>query len=646
MFFYHLRTGTSLLAIVIFAAFLFVSPARAARIPAVSVTAADASASENAPDKGSFVFKRDCCTNAPLTVYFKISGTAANGADYASLPLNVTIPAAAATVTLNVVPFDDSIVETVETVTVTIVSGAGYKPVSPSSATVTISDNDAPPQPAPSGLAAGNITTNSLDLSWVRNSTTETGFVIEKSTNGGAFQTAGTVGAGASGFSVGALAAGTAYTFRVGALGGATPAYSNSITAMTENSANSLYVSTLGSDADSGGSPQAPLRTINAALARAAAGTTVYIEGGTYFEQVVSRFAGLPGQEITLAGYNGTATIDGANLSWTPGGNQNQGLVELRHAYLKLQNLRIVNSKNTGIILDADNLTIENCEIAETQRHAVSTDTRRQTNYPGMTGTMIGNIAIKNNLVYRAVLKGQGYGQAISLIADGFIVSGNTVRDNLTEGIDIWLGAKHGEVVDNVVYGNARPGIYIDGASYVRVHRNRVYGNLKGIGVTSEEVNYSTSYIWVYNNLVYDNADAGIFMWDDAANPGFPGAQNVLLANNTLVNNKLSIYLSGANNSAEIMNNAGYSSGAALYNSSTNSAFNIHHNVWLTGITGFVDAANKNFHLTAASPAVNAGTQIPLLIDDIGNSFVVDTDFDKLSRAAGSINDAGAYEFR
>ena len=94
------------------------------------------------------------------------------------------------------------------------------------------------------------------------------------------------------------------------------------------------------------------------------------------------------------------------------------------------------------------------------------------------------------------------------------------------------------------------------------------------------------------------------------------------------------------------MNNTGYSTGTGLYNSSTNSSFNIHNNVWLTGVTGFVDAANKNFHLTSASPAVNAGGQIPVLFDDIGNLYAIETDFDKLSRAAGSTLDAGAYEFR
>src|SRR5439155_26379035 len=123
----------------------------------------------------------------------------------------------------------------------------------------------------------------------------------------------------------------------------------------------------------------------------------------------------------------------------------------------------------------------ENTTVSGTQRNSISTNTNHQTNYPGLNGTMIKNITLRNNDVSQAVLMGQGYGQAISLIADGFTVSGNNVHDNVMEGIDIWLGSKHGEVVGNTVYGNQSTGIYVDGASDIRIYDNTVYGNPKGI---------------------------------------------------------------------------------------------------------------------------------------------------------------------
>ncbi len=372
--------------------------------------------------------------------------------------------------------------------------------------------------------------------------------------------------------------------------------------------------------------------------------TTVFVEGGTYFEQVVTKAGGLPGHEIVFKSFNGTAVVDGSGLGWAPGSNQNQGLVELRHPYVRLSGLKVVNSKNTGILLDADDLTVEGCEVAESQLHAVSTHTSRQTNYPGLVGTMIRNIVVKDNLVYRAALS--GVGQAVSIIADGFVVAGNTVRDNPKEGIDIWLGSKHGEVVGNTVSGNSAPGIYVDGASYVRIHSNRVFNNAKGIGVTSEDANYSTHDVWVYDNVVYDNSNAGLFVWDDAAAPGFKGSQNVLLAHNTLSGNGLSVYLSGEGNTGEVMNNFGVSAGAGLYSSATGSTFNNHHNVWLKSGGGFVDDAAKNFRLTSASPALEKGAVAPYFYDDLGNAYTVAADFDGLSRFVGAAPDAGAFEYR
>jgi parallel beta-helix repeat protein len=412
---------------------------------------------------------------------------------------------------------------------------------------------------------------------------------------------------------------------------------------------SNLYVSTHGSDANPGASADAPLRHIATAVGRLSPGMTLFIEGGTYYEQVITKMAGTVDRPITITSYNGTAVIDGSTQNWVAGSNQNQGMVELRAPYYKVQNLEIVNSKNTGIVLGADGLTVEGCEVAETQRHAISTDTRFQTGSGG-TGVMIHSITLKGNTVYHAALKGPGYGQAISLIADGFLVSGNTVRDNTTEGIDIWLGSKHGEVADNAVYNNRRCGIFVDGDSYVRIDRNKVYNNTRdGIGISSEDPRYSTHDIWVYNNVVYDNQLTGIDIWDDPNNPGFHGSQNVLIANNTLVNKRTNIYLAGDRNTADIMNNLCYINdplGKNLYSVATNSTFSIHNEVLLSNLNGFVSATAKDFRLTSSSPAIDKGSALPILVDDLGNTYAITTDFLGLSRTVNGHLDAGAYEYQ
>ena len=372
---------------------------------------------------------------------------------------------------------------------------------------------------------------------------------------------------------------------------------------------------------------------------------TLFIEGGTYYEQVITKTAGTVDRPITITSYNGTAVIDGSTQNWVAGSNQNQGMVELRAPYYKVQNLEIVNSKNTGLVLGADDLTVEGCEVEETQRNAISTDTSFQTASPG-TGVMIHNITLIGNIVQNAVLMGLGYGQAISLIADGFLVSGNTVTNNITEGIDIWLGSTHGEVSNNMVYNNQRAGIYVDGSSYIRVDRNQVYNGIRGgIAVSSECTHYTCHDIWVYNNVLYDNRVTGILISD----PNNHGTQNILIANNTLVNNTTNIYLRGDRITADIMNNLCYVNdplGKNLYSVATNSTVSIHNEVLLSNLNGFVSATAKDFRLTSSSPAIDKGSALPILVDDLGNTYVITTDFLGLSRTVNGHIDAGAYEYQ
>jgi parallel beta-helix repeat protein len=295
------------------------------------------------------------------------------------------------------------------------------------------------------------------------------------------------------------------------------------------------------------------------------------------------------------------------------------------------------------VVLAADHLTVEGCEVSEARLHGISTDTSRQTNYRGRRGTMIRDVVLRGNTVARVALSGSG--QSLSIIADGFVISDNTVSHGPKEGIDVWLGARHGEVVGNTVYGNNAPGIYVDGAAYVRVHSNVVYGNRSGIGVSSENEDYSTHDVWVYNNVVYDNAEAGLFLWDKRSHPGRHGVQAVLMAYNTLVGNRHSFFLAGEGNTVEIVNNLGQSAAESVRDQSARSSIAVRDNVWLPNMDGFAAASRKDFRLTAGSPAVDRGVRLPPLKDDQGRTFPIDSDFDGAPRPRGRAPDAGAYEY-
>ena len=108
----------------------------------VRVDASDLEAAEPGTDRGEFTFTRFGTTNTPLEVFFTISGTASNGVDYVALPNSFVIPAGSLAATLPVVPLDDPLVEGSEQVTLSLASHPSYTLATPTTATVTILDDE------------------------------------------------------------------------------------------------------------------------------------------------------------------------------------------------------------------------------------------------------------------------------------------------------------------------------------------------------------------------------------------------------------------------------------------------------------------------------------------------------------------------
>jgi uncharacterized delta-60 repeat protein len=112
-------------------AFLGPSISHTLTILDVGVTTVSVAASTNVVFEGgptaNFVVTREGATNAPLTVFFALGGTAANGSDYVLNTTNsVTIPAGTNAAALVVTAIDDPTEEVVEDISVRLLSRPGY----------------------------------------------------------------------------------------------------------------------------------------------------------------------------------------------------------------------------------------------------------------------------------------------------------------------------------------------------------------------------------------------------------------------------------------------------------------------------------------------------------------------------------------
>jgi len=108
--------------------------------PTVTVSATIPIVSEQGDTTGQFTVSRTGSAG-DLPVYLGISGTATSGSDYLPLDNPVIIPDGATSVTLDVIPFHDLILEPTETIVVTLPTNANYNVSSSASATVRITDD-------------------------------------------------------------------------------------------------------------------------------------------------------------------------------------------------------------------------------------------------------------------------------------------------------------------------------------------------------------------------------------------------------------------------------------------------------------------------------------------------------------------------
>jgi parallel beta-helix repeat protein len=176
---------------------------------------------------------------------------------------------------------------------------------------------------APGAVAVRTTGSASLVVTWADQSTNETGFVVERSSDGVNFAPVTTVGAGVTTYadSTG-LSADTEYSYRIKAVNGASgSAYSEAGSNRTLPAfLRTLWVDGSASATGADGSYAKPYNSITTAMGLANAGDGVVVRGGTYKGKVNFGRSGTTGLPITLMAAPGErATISGFDAinGWT-----------------------------------------------------------------------------------------------------------------------------------------------------------------------------------------------------------------------------------------------------------------------------------------------------------------------------------------
>ncbi len=419
-------------------------------------------------------------------------------------------------------------------------------------------------------------------------------------------------------------------------------------TAAPRTTAQTYYVDPSGTDALPGGTAENPWRTLQFAVRQVAPGDTILVRGGEYAGCRIER-SGAPGAYITLQAEAGaTARITSPGPDNAHGSNieietwEGDGTV----SYWVIQGFEVSGAPSWGI-------DVRGSETAPSH-HIVVRGNRVHDNGLGSGRTGIFLAFVDDALIEFNESYGNGeHGIYCSNSGDRPVVRGNVLHDNAGCGLhmngDIEMGGdgiiSDGLVERNVIYGNGAEGgaaINMDGVRNAVVRNNLLYDNQAGgIAIFQENGGLCSSGNRVLNNTIVMPEGS---RW--AVNIAGPGCVDNVLFNN--------IILSADDWSGSIViPAAGLPGFQSDYNivvdrfsaDGDNSAISLadwqalgYDTHSFIGAAGqlFVDQASADYHLRPGCPAVDAGTALAEVTDDLEGA----------PRPAGPAHDIGAYEYR
>lgn len=341
-----------------------------------------------------------------------------------------------------------------------------------------------------------------------------------------------------------------------------------------------LYVSAQGLDSNLGTLAQ-PLRTISRAYSLASPGVTIIVMPGVYADYTsgwglrLGRSGTAASPIVLKSQVRGGAVIDGQNGS----------------------------DRNVAIYLDGSYNIIEGFEIKGGPNGGIK---------------VWGNF---NQIVHNEIHHNGTPASASSNGKDG-IYSDKVTRNN--------------SYVGNYIHDNGRAGSNLDHGLYLCGDNELVINNvsLRNSATGMQIAGYSTiSNLKIYNNVVAFNGASGIILWQTLS--GVDIKNNIIYGNGSYGVNSFEAHGSGV----VVDHNLVFANGSGNYNFTRGgSDYTYTLGTTISAEPRLVNASSAGFdpHLTAGSPAIDAGAVLPEVTDDIEGTL----------RPQGPALDIGAYEYR
>jgi CSLREA domain-containing protein len=423
---------------------------------------------------------------------------------------------------------------------------------------------------------------------------------------------------------------------------------------------NVYYVSPDGDDANPG-SFDRPWRTIQHAVDNVEPGDTIWARGSTYNEGVDIETYGLPGLPITLSGYPGeVAILDGSGLE------RRDGIVIGGADYWTIQDLVIQDyiqegERGFGFVswCNSRGITLRNLEFSRVgtpikfhlggEEVLIEDVYGHDYDYTGfdcgpdgpcwyftlrrvtMTGPGEGGdpsadgFAVENGisiLVEDCIAEGQA-GDGFDFKSDHTTLRRVISRNNAGSNIKLW--GSRSSLINSLSYDSGQINLVLaEGGSYTVI--NNTIANRTSDGYLATLGGYQTltpTNISLYNNIFYNDTPAM------AGTTVYYPAGAILTADHNLYYNP---YREDALICADFAERC-FSSSEVSDGTWYAETGNGQHSLYRDPL--FVNAANRDYHLAAYSPAIDAGT----------SEGAPTVDLDGVTRPQGEGYDMGSYEF-